>query len=87
LFNNKLFTDKTENLKFSTSDKQRLFKRREIVKSMKFLRRMGEKLRDEQIQIMQELIKQDKKVKKKQTKIMKSLTVENHMSTLGILKS
>lgn len=87
MFNNKLFTDKTENLKFSTSDKQRLFKRREIVKSMKFLRRMGEKLRDEQIQIMQELIKQDKKVKKKQTKIMKSLTVENHMGTLGILKS
>jgi hypothetical protein len=47
LFDNKLFSDKIENLKISTIDKQRLLKRKETVKSMKFLRRMGEKLREE----------------------------------------
>jgi len=47
LFDNKYLSNK-ETLKHSTSDKQRMFKRKETVKSMKFLRKMGEKLREEQ---------------------------------------
>jgi len=36
-----------KDLKVSTGDKKRLQKRREIIKSMKFLRQTGKRLRDE----------------------------------------
>ena len=39
--------DKIKNLKIATGDKKRLQKRREIVISMKFLRKLGKKLREE----------------------------------------
>lgn len=48
LFNNNMFNNKTQNLKYATSYKQNMFKKQEVVKSMIFLRRMGEKLREEQ---------------------------------------
>lgn len=44
-------------LKVSTQDKQRLHKRREIIISMKFIRKLGKKLRDE-------LEKQGKEIRK-----------------------
>jgi len=52
---------------FSTTDKQRLTKRREMVKSIKFLRKMGTKLRED-------LNKQAKRIKqyeKKSNKLKK----------------
>ena len=60
IFNSKLVEDKVENLKFSTGDKQRLIKRREMVKSMKFLRKTGNQLRIEQNRQVEALKKFDK---------------------------
>jgi hypothetical protein len=61
LFNLPLYADNIKNLDFSSQDKQRLIKRREIVRSLKFLRKMGEKLREEQEQMVKELHGQDLK--------------------------
>jgi len=47
LFKNPLYEDMVQNMNFSTSDKSRLLKRREMVRSMRFLRKMGVKLRKE----------------------------------------
>lgn len=60
LFDSKLVDDKFENIKFSTGDKQRLIKRRERVKSIKFLRKMGNMLRIEQNRQVQAIMKFDK---------------------------
>lgn len=49
-----LFRDKIRNIKTSTSEKVRLLKRREIVKSMKFIRKLGTQLR-EQSQVYKEI--------------------------------
>ena len=39
--------NKISNLKISTGEKLRLYKRREIIKSMRFLRKLGRKLRED----------------------------------------
>lgn len=79
IFDQQLSSNYISNLFLSTADKKRLLKRREIVRSMKFLRKMGEKLREEQNQIAAEIIKQDKrqkKKKKKKQKLKKAQTIE-----------
>ena len=82
LFDPKQSSNKTTSLQFSTGDKKRMIKRREIVKSMKFLRKMGEKIREEQNKIAAELIKQDKKIKRqsKKQKLKKAQTIEAYMT-------
>jgi hypothetical protein len=52
IYNEEIFfelykNDRAKNLKISSGDKKRLHKRREVVRSLKFLRKMGKKLRED----------------------------------------
>lgn len=62
------FCSKIQSLAIATANKERLNKRREKIQSMRYIRMMGKKLREQQEQMVKALIKKDKIEKRSQSK-------------------